>query len=155
MFRALANAGSTDHRRCPLPSCKNKKRVRIEDFLMHLSTHEVEDLEAGSSELEREGYSVGRFGCGYEERHTGPTDRWCVCRLATVEAVCPVCASRHWDMQSLKTHVQEAHVQVGGDLSGFRRRILALVGMEAVQILGGKAWGDIASSDSTGFLSLS
>ena len=132
MFRAIANAAPTDHRRCPLPSCKNKKRVRIEDFLTHLFTHEIEDLEVGSSELEREGYSVGRFGCGYEEGHAGPIDGWCVCRLVSVEVVCPVCASRHWDLQSLKTHIRETHAQAGEDLTAFRRRILTLVGMEAI-----------------------
>jgi hypothetical protein len=144
VFRALANAGSTDYRRCPLLSCK-KKRVRIEEFLTHLFAHEIEDVEAASSELEREGYSVGRAGCEYGEGHTGAVDGWCVCRLASVEVACPVCASRHWDIQSLKDHVGEAHVQVGEDLTAFRWRILALVGMEATQILGREAWSDIAS----------
>ena len=135
VFRALANAGSTDYRRYPLLSYK-KKRVRIEEFLTHLFAHEIEDLEAGSSELEREGYSVGRLGCEYGEGHTGVVDGWYVYRLASVEVACPVYASRHWDIQSLKAHVGEAHVQVGEDLTAFRRRILTLVGMEATEILG-------------------
>ena len=74
MFRTIANVVPTDHRRCLLPSYKNKKRVRIEDFLIYLFTYEIEDLEAGSSELEREGYSVGRFGYGYEEGYARPID---------------------------------------------------------------------------------
>jgi hypothetical protein len=94
VFCVLANAGSTDYRRCLLLSCK-KKRVCIEEFLIHLFAHEIEDLEAGSSELEQEGYSVGRLGCEYGEGHTGAVDRWCMCRLASVEVACPVCASRH------------------------------------------------------------
>jgi hypothetical protein len=73
VFRTLANAGSTDYRRYLLLSYK-KKRVRIEEFLTHLFAYKIEDVEAASSELEREGYSVGRVRYEYGEGHTGVVD---------------------------------------------------------------------------------
>jgi hypothetical protein len=57
--------------------------------------------------------------------------------------MCPICASRHHCRLSLKTHVEEAHLGSGENVIAFRREILALVGTEALQMLGKTAWDDV------------
>jgi len=141
-LRAITNAASIDHRQCLLQSCK--KRVDLEDFHSHLASHTSEDLNAISSELAREGYIVSNFHCEHGATDGEPINEWCLCRINLVEAACPVCRSRHWDRQSLRAHIEQAHVWTGENMTPFRQRILALIGMEATQVLGTEVWSDVA-----------
>jgi hypothetical protein len=102
-------------------------------------------LDAIAPGLAKEGYVVSKFDCEHGAGDAGPTNEWwCVCGMNLVEIACPVCGSRHWNTQSLKAHVEESHVSVGEDITLFRQQILALIGMEAIQVLGRDSWSDVA-----------
>jgi hypothetical protein len=141
-LRAIANAASADHHQCPLQSCK--KRIVLEDFTSHLLWHTSEDLDAATHLLTQEGYRVGKFRCEHSEEGIGSVDGWCICGMNSIEITCPICASCHWDKQSLSTHIKESHLDVGEDMIPFRQRILALIGTEAIQMLGNDVWRDVA-----------
>jgi hypothetical protein len=141
-FRALANAASADYRRCPLCSCK--ARLSLDDLPSHLLSHTSDELTTAGPGLALEGYMVGKFHCEHRERGAGAIDEWCVCEMNSIEIICPVCASRHWGRQGLKTHIEEFHIWAGHDVTPFRQRILALIGMEAIQVLAREVWSDIA-----------
>lgn len=142
MFRAVTNAASTDHRYCPLWFCK--ARVNLEVFPSHLLNHTSAELAATIPALAQEGYVVNRFGCEHSREEAGSTNDPCFCKITSIELVCPICASRHESRLVLKTHVEGTHLQSGEDVVGFRREILALVGMEASRMLGEEAWSDVA-----------
>jgi hypothetical protein len=125
MFRAVMNAVSTDHRQCPVWSCR--KRVSLEDFPFHLLSHQSEDLVVAIPALAQEGYAAVKFGCEHSEEDVGSTDDPCFCKVTSIELMCPICASRHHCRLSLKTHVEEAHLGSGENVIAFRREILALV----------------------------
>lgn len=140
-LRAMINAVSTDRRNCPLWFCR--KRVELDEFPVHLLTHTCEELGASADELAQEGYTLSKLGCVHGEDNLDTVNP-CHCKVTAVELSCPMCASRHWNRQSLKIHIEEVHVWSGEDLTTFRQRILALVGMEAAQILDGRVWSDVA-----------
>lgn len=139
--RAIMNAVSTDRRNCPLWFCR--KRVELDDFHIHLLTHTSEELGASVDELAQEGYTLSKLGCEHGEDNLDPVNP-CRCEVTAVELSCPMCASRHWNRQSLKIHIEEVHVWSGEDLTTFRQRILALIKIEAAQILDGRVWSDVA-----------
>jgi len=58
MLRAMANAVSADHRRCPLWFCK--VRVGLEDFPSYLLRYTNEELAVVASELAEEGYLLNK-----------------------------------------------------------------------------------------------
>jgi hypothetical protein len=68
-FRALANAASTDHYRCPLYSYK--VRLSLDDVLLHLLSHMSDELTIAAPGLAFEGYMVGKFDCEHREGDTG------------------------------------------------------------------------------------
>jgi hypothetical protein len=142
MFRAVMNAASTDHRYCPLWFCK--ARVNLEAFPSHLLNHTSDELGAFIPTLVQEGYAVGRVGCEHGGGGAGSTDYPCSCKVTSIKLMCPICASCHESRLSLKIHVEEVHVWSGEDVVAFRRKILALIGMEASQMLGEMAWDDVA-----------
>jgi hypothetical protein len=141
LLRAIANAASTDHRYCPLWFCK--ARVGLDEFPSHLLEHRGEELGAAASELTEARYVVSKSGCEHDEGETRSLSQPCSCKVTSIELSCPVCSSRHARRQELKTHIEEYHVWAGEDTSAFRKRILALVGMEATQVLGTKVWSDV------------
>lgn len=141
-LRAITDAVCVDRRKCPLRFCR--KRVELEDLTLHLLDHKGEMLEAAAPELVRQGYVVGKFHCEHGGGDFGPTDEWCVCGMTSIEIACPVCTSLHWDRKSLKAHIEESHVWIGQDMVRSRQRIFALIGTEAIQMLGNEAWSDIA-----------
>jgi len=138
--RALANAASIGYCQCLL--CK--KRISLDDFPLHLSGHTTGDLDAAIPKLAEEGYIVSKLSCEHEKGSAGPIIEWCFCGMTSVEIACPMCDSRHLDRLSLKAHIEQAHVWTGENMTPFRRRILALIGMEATQVLGMEVWSDIA-----------
>jgi hypothetical protein len=95
-------------------------------------------------ELARAGYMVGKFHCEHEEADGGPTGGLCVCGMSSIEIACPVCASFRWDKHGLEIHIEESHVRAGEDMTPFRQKILALIGSEAIQVLGSDVWRDVA-----------
>lgn len=139
---AIVNAASMDQRRYPLSSCK-RKQTCLEDFSFHLLSHTSEELDVVTTELAQEGYIVGKFECEHEEG-VGATSGWCVCGMSSIQVACPVCQSCHWDKQGLKAHIEESHIQAGEVVTSFRQQILALIGTEAIQMLGEEAWIDVA-----------
>jgi hypothetical protein len=139
-FCALANAASTDHRRCPLYSCK--VRLSLDDVLSHLLSHTSDELTTAAPGLAFEGYVVGKFDCEHREGDAGLVEDWCVCGMSSIQVVCPICRSCYWDRQGLKAHIEEVHIQVGEVVTSFRQQILTLIGMEAIQMLGDEAWSD-------------
>jgi hypothetical protein len=86
---------------------------------------------------------VIRSDCWHTGDDVGSTNGWCVCKVTSVKLICPVCASCHEERQTLKAHLREAHTGLGKEMVAFRQRVLALVGMEAAQMLGGDVWDDI------------
>jgi hypothetical protein len=141
MFRGIVNAASTDHRYCPLWFWK--VRVSLQDFPSHLLGHASEELVAALPELAQAGYMVCKFGCRHGEGDAGSTNGWCVCEVTSIEVMCPICASRQEGRQSLQAHIQGAHAGLGQETIDFRQRCLALVGVEAMPMLGGSVWSDI------------
>jgi hypothetical protein len=142
MLRAVANATSTDWRQCPLWSCK--MRVSLEGFPSHLLGHPSDELIVASAELAGEGYRLFRPSCKHSEEGVGVNSRWCGCKTTCVEVGCPVCGSGHEGRQRLKSHIEKAHIGLGEEVREFRQGILALVGMEALQMAGEKIWGDVS-----------
>jgi hypothetical protein len=141
-LRAIANAVSSDHRLCPLWFCK--VRVKLDDFPSHLLTHTSDELDAAAYELAEEGYIVTKFGCEHSKGDIASSVEWCTCKVTSIERTCPLCASRHGTRQNLKTHIERSHVRPGEDMTAFRQRILALIGMEATQALRSEVWSDVA-----------
>lgn len=142
MLRAISNAVSADFRRCPLQSCQ--KRIVLEDFSSHLLRHPCEDPSTAVTRLALEGYVVEKLQCEHERGNGGPINEPYLCGTSVVEMACPVCGSRHRDRQSLKSHIEGSHVWAGEDMTPFRQQILALIGMEAIQMLGNEVWSDVA-----------
>jgi hypothetical protein len=141
MLRAMANAASADHRRCPVWFCK--VRVGLEDFPSHLLRHTNEELAVVASELAEEGYLLNKSDCEHDDEEVVLAGGWCICKVTSIGLECPVCMSHHRDRQSLKAHMEEVHTGRSEDLATFRQRILALVGMEATSALGKDVWSDV------------
>lgn len=74
----------------------------------------------------------------------GNLDGLCVCKITSIELVCPICTRHHESRLSPKTHLGEAYVWSGENVIIYRREVLALIGMKASQVLGEKAWDDVA-----------
>jgi hypothetical protein len=117
MLRAMANAASADHRRCPLWFCK--VRVDLEDFPSHLLCHTNEELAIMASELAEEGYLLNKSDCEHDDEEVVLVGGWCIYKVTSIGLECPVCKSHHRDRQSLKTHVEEVHTGCAKDLTTF------------------------------------
>lgn len=144
LLRAMNNAASTDYRHCPLWFCK--LRVGLDDFPLHLLSHTSEELDAAVPVLAQEGYIVSKSGCEHDNGGKGSANQCCTCKVTSVELACPLCLTRRGSRQSLKSHIEERHVQPGvaTSTSVFRQRILALIRTDAVRILGDEIWSDVA-----------
>ena len=141
MLRAIANAASADHRRCPLWFCK--VRIGLEDFPSHLLRHTNEELAVIASELAEEGYLLNKSDCEHDDEEVALVGGWCICKVTSIGLEYPVCKGYHRDRQSLETHVNEVHTGRAEDLTTFRQRILTLVGIVAVWSLKRDVWSDV------------
>jgi hypothetical protein len=126
LLRAIANAASTDWRRCRVWRCR--ARVSLEGFPAHVLGHTSEEVSAVCSELGEEGYRVRR-GAGTE---------------VSVELECPVCGEYQGDKGILRRHMEGKHAGREKEMKKQRRRVLALVGTEALGMAGGRRmWSDL------------
>ena len=92
-LRAVANAASTDQRRCLLSSCK-RKQICLEDFPSHLLSHTSESFDEVAPEPAEGGYIVSKVGCEHEEG-AKQISGWCVCEMNSIRVACPVCKNCH------------------------------------------------------------
>jgi hypothetical protein len=66
--RALANTASIGY--CQYLLCK--KRISLDDFLLHLSGHMTRDLDTAIPKLAKEGYIVSKLSYEHEKGSAGP-----------------------------------------------------------------------------------
>ena len=102
---------------------------------MHLLSYTAEELTAAAPDLAVEGYAVAKVGCFCPVDATGSgaaLEGICYCVVTSVDLLCPACTKVCDNRLDLKAYLEAAYVSLGYDLVPFRRRILALVRIEAI-----------------------
>jgi hypothetical protein len=99
--RAIKNATNVHVRRCPLSGCNNKL-FKLEEYLVHLGSHEAEDLRAASS-------STCFESLVFDFANSSGTTSAIIIEL-NINIACPACQTITPTVEQFKMHLWANHL---------------------------------------------